>query len=203
MRKAAGLLAVVTTLLAGCALRPPRISLEPLATVGLVGVRSSAEGGIGDYATQVFLEILTESQPGVRIKELGPAEAMLGEPGADRMTPDAAADIGQKYGVAAVFFGTLQVSDVRPRINIATIITSATVSADVEAVLSARLVDTRDGATLWAAGARDRKAVGHVSYFQGGGIFFDARDPEEAYGDLVRSLVSKVTRDLRWRRTLW
>lgn len=203
MRKAAGLLAVVMTVLAGCALRPPRVSLEPLGTVGLIGVRTEAEGTIADYSTQVFLEILTESQPGVRLKDLGPADTVLGDAGADRLTPEAAAAIGQKYGVAAVFFGSLQVSDVRPRINIAAIITSATVSADVEAILSVRLVDTRDGATLWAAGARDRKAVGQISYFKGGGIFFDARDPEEAYGDLVRSLVSKVTRDLRWRRVLF
>ncbi len=109
----------------------------------------------------------------------------------------------KKYGVEAVFFGALQISDIKPRINIASIITSATASADVEALLSAKLIAAKDGTTLWADSARDRQSVGQISIFRGGGIFFDARDPEEAYGDLVRSLAHKATRDFQWRRAIW
>jgi hypothetical protein len=203
MRKISCLFLAALFLAAGCALRPPRVNLEPLGTVGLVGFRTTAKGTIAAYATQVFLEVLTKSQPGVRVKELGPEETVLAEVGADRPSSEAAAAIGKKFGVEAVFFGTLQMSNIKPRINIASIITSATASADVEALLSAKLMDTREGTTLWADSARDRQAVGQISIFKGGGIFFDARDPEEAYGDLVRSLAHKVTRDFQWRRGLW
>ncbi len=33
--------------------------------------------------------------------------------------------------------------------------------------------------------------------FPGGRVFFDARDPEEAYGELVESLIGKITADFR------
>jgi len=203
MKKTACLLTASLIFLAACALRPPRVSLEPFGTVGLVEFRTTAKGTIGAFATQVFLEVMIKSQPGVRIKELGPEEALLAEVKADRPTPEAAAAIGRKYGVDVVFFGALQMSDVRPRINIASIITNATASADVEAILSTRLLDCREGTTLWAGSARDRQSVGQVSVFKDGGIFFDARDPKEAYGDLVYSLADKATRDFQWRRGLW
>ncbi|MBM3294143.1 MAG: hypothetical protein FJY82_06410 [Candidatus Aminicenantes bacterium] len=203
MRKTAGLLLVGSLFATACALRPPRVSLEPLGTVGLVEFRTTAKGTIGVFAAQVFLEVVIKSQPGVRIKELGPEEALLAEVGADRPTSEAAAALGRKFGLDAVFFGTLEMSDIRPRIDIASIITSATASADVEAVLSIKLIDAREGTTLWAGSARDRRSVGQVSIFKGGGVFFDARDPKEAYGDLVYALAHRVTRDFQWRRGLW
>jgi hypothetical protein len=201
MRNATKILVLIAvSVSAGCALRPPRISLEPLGAVGLVGFQTTAKGNIAAYATQVFVEVLTKSQPGVRIKELGPEDEVLRAVNADRPTAEAAGAIGKKFGVEAIFFGTLATSNIKPRINIASIITSASASADVEAALSAKLLDARDGATLWADSARDRRTVGQVSIFKGGGIFFDARDPEEAYGDLIRALVHKATRDFQWRR---
>jgi hypothetical protein len=202
MKNPSRLSGLAIIILAGCTLRPPRINLEPVGTIGLVEFRTTAKGTIGAYTTQIFLEVLTKSQPGVRIKELGPEEAVLAEIGAERPAAEAASALGRKFGVAAVFFGTLQVSDIKPRLDIATIITSATASADVQATLSVKLIETNDGTTLWADSARDRQPVGQVSIFKGGGIFFDARDPEEAYGDLVRGLVDKTTRDFRWRRSL-
>lgn len=99
----------------------------------------------------------------------------------------------------AVIFGTLEVSDIRPRVDLATIISTLSVGADVDAILTARLVDTRDGTTLWTDSARDRKTVAEVSFVKGGGIFFDARDPEQAYGSLIRALVMRTTRDFQWR----
>ncbi len=56
---------------AGCLHLPPRINLERMGTVGLIQLRSEAEGNIAEYATQVLLEVLLKSQPGARIKELG------------------------------------------------------------------------------------------------------------------------------------
>ena len=178
---------------------PPRINLEPMGTIGMIQFKSAAKGNIAEYATQVFLEVLIKSQPGARIKELGREDEVLGEIGANRLGPEAFEALRSKFGVDTVFFGSLDVSNVRPRVDLATIITSLSVSAEVDAVMTARLVDTHDGTTLWTDSARDRKTVAHVSVFQGGAIFFDARDPEQAYGPLIRDLVLKTTRDFRWR----
>jgi hypothetical protein len=81
-----------------------------------------------------------------------------------------------------------------------TIISTLSVSAEVDAILTARLLDTRDGTTLWTDSARDRKTVAQVSVLRGGGILFDARDPEHAYGTLIRALVMRTTRDFQWRQ---
>ena len=112
---------------------------------------------------------------------------------------EALKDLGRKYDVDAVILGTLDVSNIRPRVDLLSIVTSLSVSAEVDAVMTARLLDTRDGTVLWTDSARDRKTVGQVSVWRGGGIFFDARDPEQAYGSLIRSLVARTTRDFQWR----
>ena len=189
----------LTALAAACFSGRPRINLERVGTIGLIQFKSAAKGNIAEYATQVFLEVLIKSQPGARIKELGREDEVLGQIRADRLGPEALEALRRTYGVDAVFFGTLDVSNVRPRVDLASIITSLSVSAEVDAVMTARLVDTRDGTTIWTDTARDRKTVAQVSVFQGGGIFFDARDPEQAYGPLIRDLVLKTTRIFQWR----
>lgn len=199
-RTICALIAIILTIsAAACVLRPPLINLESLGTIGLVQLRSEAKGNITEFATQVLLEVILKSQPGTRIKELGREEEVLGDIGADRISPDSFAAIGRKYGLDAVILGTLEVSDVKPRVDLATIISTLSVSAEVDARMTARLVLLRDGTTIWTGSGRNRETVANVSLVKGGGIFFDARDPEEAYGPLVRNLVLKATRDFQWR----
>lgn len=203
MKKAAVVISLVglAAFAAGCFHgNPPRVDLGRRGPIGLVGFRSQAKGNITAYADRVFLEALLEAQPRARIKELGPEEDLLREVGAGRMNPEALEAIGRRYGVDAVLVGTLDLSDIRPKINLATLlVASISVSAEVDAKMSARLLDTRDGTTFWSDSARDRRTIAQVSVFKGGGIFFDARDPEQAYGALIRALVARTTRDFRWR----
>ena len=63
--------------------------------------------------------------------------------------------------------------------------------------MTAKLLETEYGATVWTDSAHDTKAVARITMFPGGRAFFDARDPEEAYGDLVESLIGKITADFR------
>jgi len=202
MKRTVAILMVVclTAMAAACFhLFPPRINLEPMGTIGLIEFQSEAKGNIAEYATQVFLEFLLRSQPNARIKELGRAAEVLGNIGADRLGLEAYEALRNKYGVDTVFFGSLEVSKIRPRVDLAAIITSLSVSAEVDAIMMSRLVDTHNGTTIWTASARDRESVAHVSVFKGGDIFFDASNPEQAYGPLMRDLVRKTTRDFQWR----
>jgi hypothetical protein len=184
---------------AGCLHLPPRINLERMGTVGLIQLRSEAKGNIAEYATQVLLEVLLKSQPGARIKELGREDEVLRDIEASRLSPDALEALRRRFGVDTLIVGTLELSDIRPRVDLAAIISTLSVSAEVDAVLTARLLDTQDGTTLWTDSARERRTVANVSVARGGGIFFDARDPEQAYGSLIRALVVRTTRDFQWR----
>lgn len=201
MKKAAALaaLALLAGLTAGCHHYPPRFNLDSMGTIGIVDFRTESKGVLAEYATRLFIEVLVQSQPGARIKELGAEADVLRDIGQNRLGPDALAAVRSRYGVDAVFLGTLDVSKVTPRIDLLAIISTLSVSADVDAQMTARLIDTGDGTTIWADSARDRRTVANVSVARGGGIFFDARDPERAYGGLMRELVGRITRDFQWR----
>jgi len=185
---------------AGCFhMFPPRVNLDRFGTIGLVQFRSEAKGNIAEYATRIFIEILVKSQPGARIKELGREDEVLRDIGSNRFSSDALEALRRRFNVDTVILGTLDVSNIRPRVDLLSIISTLSVSAEVDAALTARLLDTRDGTTLWTDSARDHKTVAQVSVFRGGDIFFDARDPEKAYGSLIRALVAQTTRDFQWR----
>lgn len=192
-------LSLALLLIMGCSkvMVPPRIDLGEYGAIGLVDFTSNAEGNLDEYATQKFLEMVSESQPKARFIELGSQKKLLESVGRDEMDRGAVQEIGEKDNLSAVIFGDLHVGDVEPRIRFGFDFLPASVEAEVDASMKAKLVDTKDGATVWTASARDKKTVAHISVFASGGFIFDAEDPDEAYGDLVESLVKKVSEDLR------
>jgi hypothetical protein len=102
--------------------------------------------------------------------------------------------LGTKYGIGALITGNLEVEKVKPSVNIATLITEMSVSAYVEATLTAKLVETGTGATVWSNAAQGREKVAAVG-IMGGDTYFNAKDPERAYGALVKRLVRLVSDD--------
>ena len=193
---------VMLLLIPGCGPKmmiPPEIDLKEYGTVGLIDFSSETKGKISKFVTQKFLEEISLSQKGARIIELGSQDELLESVQQNKMNPEAVQAIGQKYNVNAIIMGNLEISDVSPKVNISTLVKSMSVKAEVEAKITVRLLETEQGATVWTDSARETETVAHVSIFSGGGAFFDADDPEEAYGDLVRSLVKKITLDLKVR----
>jgi hypothetical protein len=64
--------------------------------------------------------------------------------------------------------------------------------------LTVRLLSTRTGGTVWRSSSAANGTVGRVAVSGSGGLpSVSVRDQEEAYGEMVRSLVADVTRDLR------
>lgn len=188
---------VLLILISSCGpkvMMPPRVDLSQFDSVGLIGFTSNAKGSLHEYATQQFLASITNSQMGARIIELGDLDTILDSVNHESLNPKAVQAIGEKHNVNAVITGNLDVSAIKPKINVFALIG---MKANVTATLVTKLYETNRGATLWTASGEDEKTVAEVSVFQGGGFFFDARDPEEAYGDLVKSLIQEVTRDLR------
>jgi len=176
---------------------PPRIDLGEYGSVGLVNFTSNAEGNLAEYATQKFLEIVSESQPGARFIELGNQDEVLESVQKDKMDREAIQEIGKKNNLAAIILGELDVSDVKPKVRFGPPFTPISVEAEVDASMKAKMVAVEDGATVWTDSARDEETVAHVSIFRPGVFIFDAEDPDKAYGKLVESLVRDVSRDLR------
>lgn len=124
---------------------------------------------------------------------------MLEEIGYKRLNREAIKEIGRVYDVDAVITGRLDISKIKPNVHLFNILTDLDVHADVEAKITARLRDAGRGATVWTASARDRRNVANLTVVAGKPVALNARNPKEAYGELVDVLVYKVTKDLRVR----
>lgn len=205
MSRAASLGLLVAALSAGCAgtrvLVPPRLDLQPHGSVGLVTFTvENAKGTLHDFATQRFAEEVLAGQSGIELLELGNLDSLVHRVGETQFGPASAQALGDQRDVPVVFVGHLQVSNVKPSggiVGLSVPFVQATVTVD----LLVRLISTRSGGTLWRASASASEKVGSVALV-GGVPNFSAKDPNDAYGRLVNSLVWTVTRDLRptWRK---
>jgi hypothetical protein len=193
-------LAVCGTLaLSACASKyaqvPPRLDLHPYGRIALVTFAADNESkAMSALATQRFAEALLASQPGVEILELTSSDSVLKAlpPGTDPVV--LAQALGEAKEIPAVFVGELKVSGVKPRARLA--VGEVNLRASVSAELRVRLLSTRAGGTLWRSSAAASGTVGRVA-LAGGLPSVAIRDTDEAYGEIVRSLVADVTADLR------
>ncbi len=173
---------------------PPRLALAPHRPIGLVTFSvEGARGDLGPAATNRFRDEIFAAQAGTEVFELGELDDVLDGIGRDRLDPEAARAIGEARGVSALLLGHLVVSDVRPRARLGP---NPSVEAEVTVSLTARLVSTGSGGTVWSSTARARETVAGVGLI-GGTPVFGARDPDEAYGQLLDRLVFAVTHDIR------
>jgi hypothetical protein len=193
-------LAVCGTLaLSACASKyaqvPARLDLQPYGRVALVTFATDDESqAMSVLATQRFAEALLASQPGVELLELTSSDSVLKAlpPGTDPVV--LAQALGQAKDVPAVFVGELKVSGVKPRARLG--VSDVNLRASVSAELRVRLLSTRAGGTLWRSSSAASGTVGRVA-LAGGLPSVAIRDTDEAYGEVVRSLVADVTADLR------
>ena len=176
---------------------PPEVDLKEYGNVGIIHFGSNFEGKLGEFVTQKFLEEISISQKGARIIELGNEIEVLESVQRDKMDPEAIQAIGRKYDVNAIIMGDLEISNIEPKVSILSVIKHMGARVEVEASINAKLLETDDGAVIWTDSARDKKKVAHVSIFSGNTVHFDAKNPEEIYGDITESLIEEVTADLR------
>lgn len=181
------------------ALVPPKIDLSFYNKLGLITFSSKTKGKLTDFVTQKFMEEIQRAQPGTPVVELGTEERVLARVNRDKLDLDAIRAIGDNYQLDAIITGNLEVSNIKPKISLSTILTAMSVEAEVEASLRAKLIETIDAATLWSNSVSGKRSVGHITLSPGGVAIFDAQDPEKAYGQLARWLVVGVTEDFRPR----
>ena len=174
---------------------PPRIDLQAFRRIGLVEFSSNAEGRLPTLASQDFLQKLQAAQPGVPVLELGGEDRVLRAIGRDKVDPEAIRAIGKKFDVDAVIIGNLEVTEAKPRLDVKQVFSTIDVRADVEAALTARILEAENGATLWTRSARSTETIAKAGLGRDGNIRIGAADPEATYGNLVQDLVDNLTQD--------
>jgi hypothetical protein len=196
--KYAAIAVLAALALAGCArvYVPPAVDLAPHEVIGLIEFKSDTRGDLTEYVTQKFIEAITEDQSDIRIVELGDQATVLAAVGQASLGPDAYRAIADRYKVKTVLTGELKVSSPRSSCNVGPGLDFASFETKVSARLIARLVEAGTGATVWSNSGSDERTVAGVSKF-GDSFSFNAEDPDEAYGDLARTLCRRVTRDFR------
>ena len=201
------LFAVVLALLAsGCGgankvLVPPRLDLRPYAKLGLVTFTvENAKGSLNQYASERFAEEVLAAQPGLEVLELGTADSLLQRVGEKEVGIATAQALGREHNVGAVFAGHLKVTNPKASGGIAGLVTPH-LEATIRVDMTVRLLSAQSGGTVWRSSAWATQKVGHVSLV-GGQLNFSAKDPKEAYGPLVNTLVRLVTQDMwsRWEK---
>lgn len=149
---------------------------------------------MSELATRRFAEALLAGQPGVELLELSASDSLLRTlpRGTDPIV--LAQKLGEAKGIPAVFVGELKVSGVKPRAHVG--VDDLKLRATVSAQLGVRLLSTRAGGTLWRSSSAASGTVGRVG-LAGGLPSVALRDTEEAYDEIVATLVDQVTADLR------
>lgn len=197
-------LAIALAIILGCShtekvLIPPRVELKAYHNIGVIEFSTNAEDTLKPYVTQNFIQHVQSAQPGTRILELGDQEQLLRALGRSQLNPETIQSIGRKYNVDAVILGHLQVSEIKPKINVFADAKALNAKAYIEAALRTRILETDSGATLWTMATTGKTQVARISLMEDGPISFGVSDPREKYGKLVPELVYVNTTDFRSR----
>jgi hypothetical protein len=192
-------------LLGACASNPParrvwvapRIDLKQYEIIGMVGFSSNSKGKLAELATRRFEEQARRDQDMVRMVEVGSQQQALASAGQGSWSPESCKAIARQHNARTLFRGTLTLRNVHPSVQLSSLFRSGTVTASVEANLDVEMIEAETGASIWSRSSSATRNLGQVSVFGGKEYSFDAADPQQAYGDLVDSLVADVARDFQ------
>jgi hypothetical protein len=201
MRRYPGFVLLSLALLSACSSTvlvtvPPRVDLAPYRTLGVIEFASNAAGTVKTRATQQLQEQVQAAQPGTRFIELGSREAVLAAVGRNQLDADAARRIGKKYGVAAVFLGELAYSEPKTDIRVSDLTKlEGGVRTEVRGDISARLLETDTGASVWSNSGWVRRQVGRINVSEYG--VSGAMSKPDPHEEMVPALVYQLTHDFR------
>ena len=176
---------------------PPRMELKNYGTLGIVEFASNSDPAINSYATQQFQEQIQGAYPGTPILELGNRQAVLQAVGATQLDAEAMTKIGKKYGVSAVFVGDIVYSEPKTDLRLTDLTKlEGGVRTEVKGDLSAKLMETKSGASVWSSSAWAKRQIGAVSLSTRQGVSASLGDSNPRK-EMVPALVFHVTEDFR------
>jgi hypothetical protein len=173
---------------------PPQVDLTRYPALGLVRFASNSGRAYEAYATQKFLQHVTQAQQ-VRIVDLGTVEQALAGVGMSQFDAAAMRAIGAKYGVQAVFNGTLEFTGASPSVSLSSL-GSLGIRAEVQGTLTTTLYETQAGAILWTDTAADRGSAGGIS-LEPGAVGVDFSNVDNAYTRMIGRMSFQVTDSFR------
>jgi len=174
---------------------PPRVDLKAFASIGVIDFIAQPSGELSGEATQKFLGNLQAAQPGARFLELGSRAQVLREVGRSELDYQAVRAIGERYGVAAVLSGSVELSEPRPDIALSPGLTSVTAQAKVDGKMSAKLWESASGATVWTNSSWGSWPLGGVSIGDAGATSAGFRHPQEKRNEIVMALIKALSGD--------
>src|SRR6185295_7006266 len=175
---------------------PPRVDLKGYGTLGVIDFTSNASAAASARATQQLQEQIQSAQPGTRFIELGSRETVLAAVGRNQVDADAAKRIGKKYGVDAVFLGEIAYSDPKTDVRVNDLARlDASLHTEVKGDISARLVETASGASVWSNSGWVRRQVGRLNVSESG--VSGAMTKSDPRDEMVPALVYQLTHDFR------
>lgn len=169
---------------------PPRIDLKEREVIGVIQFDSTSKGKLAPLATRRFTESARRDQGLVRMVHVGPQQ---GRPAMRDV--EALKALGRRHGVQTLMVGRLEVSDIRPNVNVISSLKAGSLTALVDATLAVDMIETETGASIWSRSASVTTEVGHISVYGKKQFAFNAEDPDRAYGAMIDALVNQVTRD--------
>jgi hypothetical protein len=176
---------------------PPRVDLARYATLGIIDFTATPDRALGPRTARAFEEQVQAAQPGTRFIDLGDRESLLASVGARQLDPRTLKKIGEKHGVAAVFIGELAYTEPTVDVKLTDLAKlEGGVRADMKGEVSARLVETASGASVWSRSTEARRQIGgvRVSAEQGVSGGMRSSNPREA---MLPALVYQLTHDFR------
>jgi len=199
---------IVALVAFGCASKPkvqvpPNVDLTRYGTIGIIDFSANSADTHATQATREFIQMVQRAQPGAPILELGSRDKVLAKVGKSELDFEAVRAIGEAYRVDAVFAGDLEVSRVKPKIEIGESFKSMSASANINGQLDARLMETRAGATVWSRRSTSTANVAQVGVPGGGARpTFGATEQGDVETGLVGNLVHNLRGDFvpRWVR---
>ncbi len=179
---------------------PPRFDLAQFGRLGLITFSDNAQPSVAEYATEQFQNQIQSAQVGIPIVELGTEEKVLKSISSSQLDIAAMRKIGQLYKVSALFTGNVVYSDVKTNVNLGDIIElDASVDTTLHATLSAKLIETEGGATVWSNSTSWKRKLGNVSVNGETGVTVGTEGYDDAYRKLIPDMVRDITYDFRGR----
>ena len=181
----------------GCLARtPPKMDLKPYNQIGVIAFNlENARGNIGDLVASKFVQVISKSHRRANLIKLGSLEEVQKRIGKSELDIKA---IGDKYGVDAVFIGTVGLSDVKAHIEESGLSANLKVLADATLTITAQLISTATGEVLWTNSITEKEKLAQIR-MSGEIPTFAADDSDRAYGLMLEDLVYKLTADFRSR----
>lgn len=181
---------------------PPRVDLAGYRTLGIVTfTASNGNAELERLSTERFLAAVQAAQPGTRVVELGSESQVLASVNMHSLDYTALRAIQKERGIDAILTGRLDVTKVKPQVSLSSMMgKNLNVRADVDAALSARLLEAGSGATAWTNSSKRTQNVGNASFSEQWGqksIGVSGRDTQGAYEEMVNWLVDDITDDFR------